>query len=242
MQKKINIRVGECAMNPDATQPTQALSFLCQRHRSFFFYSFHVFSSFLIVSGVHFSYAFCIFSFLNRPHNEDWGSHVYQWYFVAIILNFLLKKLADLLLRKVTVLSPMTPASVAQLDTIFWLYSLFSVGGIFTLNVFSSVERDLSRRWRLWEIYISTAEERFISLLLPRIPMSLAQMFAHLFFHASLFLPSHISISLVKHADWGQLLGTDYKLSMWLAAFPFGAFRMLLSRSMRKTSVTQERP
>lgn len=37
MQKKINIRVGECAMNPDATQPTQALSFLCHRHRGLFF-------------------------------------------------------------------------------------------------------------------------------------------------------------------------------------------------------------
>lgn len=61
-------------MNPDATQPTQALSFLCQKHRSFFFYSFLVFSFFLYVSGFHFSYPFCIFSFLNQPHNDDRGS------------------------------------------------------------------------------------------------------------------------------------------------------------------------
>lgn len=30
-------------MNPDATQPTQALSFLCQRHRGLFFHFFLVF-------------------------------------------------------------------------------------------------------------------------------------------------------------------------------------------------------
>lgn len=120
---------------------------------------------------------------------------------------------SDPLLRKVAVLNPVTPTSVAQLDSIFRLYSLFSLGGIFTLTVFSSAERDLSRRWRLWEIYIyiSTAKERFVSLVLPRIPTSLAWMFAHLFFHASPFLPSHISISLVKHADWRYFLGTDYK-------------------------------
>lgn len=47
----------------------------------------------------------------------------------------------------------MTPASVAQLNNIFWLYSLFSVGGIFTLLFFSSAERDLSRGWRLWGIH-----------------------------------------------------------------------------------------
>lgn len=55
MQKKINIKVGECAMNPDAIQPTQALSFLCQRHRGLFF---HFFLSFF------FSFLFLDFIFL----------------------------------------------------------------------------------------------------------------------------------------------------------------------------------
>lgn len=70
MQKKINIRVGECAMNPDATQPTQALSFLCQRHRGLFFHFFLVFSFFLcfwISFFLHFLHLFL-------PHNDDWSS------------------------------------------------------------------------------------------------------------------------------------------------------------------------
>lgn len=74
MQKKINIRVGECAMNPDATQPTQALSFLCQRHRGLFFHFFLVFFFFPFVSGFHFSYTFHIFSSSRKPHSDDWGS------------------------------------------------------------------------------------------------------------------------------------------------------------------------
>lgn len=240
MQKKINIRVGECAMNPDATQPNTSIIFSLSETQKLFLLFFYCLFFFLYVSGFHFSYAFCIFSFLNWLHNDDWVLlclsvilfHHYPKFFpIETVWSAVLNP----------VLNPVTPASVAQLNSIFWLYSLFSVGGIFTLLVFSSAERDLSRGWRLWGIHISAEKERFISLFLPRIPMPLAWMFAHLFFHVSPFLPSHISISLVKHADWGQLLGTDYKLGMWLAAFPFGAFRMLLSRSMRKTSVTQER-
>lgn len=49
-------------------------------------------------------------------------------------------------------------------------------------------------------------------------------MFAHLFFHVSPFLPSHISISSVKYADWGQLLGR-LQVEHVIIYFPFWGFQ-----------------
>lgn len=149
MQKKINIRVGECAMNPDATQPTQALSFLCQRHRGLFFHFFLVFFFFPLF--LDFIFLTLSTSFLSP------GSPIVTTEDLLCLLVILFQDHFDFSLvetsssgskKKITVLSAAVPASVSQCDRLLWINSLSSDTESLHSR-FSCSEKHLGRGQRL---------------------------------------------------------------------------------------------
>lgn len=204
MQKKINIRVGECAMNPDATQPTQALSFLCQRHRGLFF---HFFLVFFFPFFLDFIFLILSASFL-FPGSPTVTTEVHLCLLVILFqddFDFSLVETSwSTSEKKKSVLSTVVPASVSQCDSLLWISSLSS--GTQSLHSrFSCSEKHLGRGQRLQGIFQMLKK---VHLLVAAKHSSLAWIFAHLLVPTFPLLPSHIGISSVKHADWGQLFST----------------------------------